>query len=174
MPVLLTARKLGRGPKRRQQSGKLVLVSLASRMAPSRATGACPTSGNCKAWSIMAGAVTGPALPEHHPFTGVVWENCYWSSTTENAGHPRPRLVRGISTSALRKPTTRTITILCGVCAAADEAGGWGYLIPDCSQRVAQAFQPVPARLNPHGRWAQNPPSRWTFTLKPALQKIAF
>jgi hypothetical protein len=27
-----------------------------------------------------------------------------------------------------------------------DEAGGWGYLIPDCSQRVAQA----------KGSWPQN------------------
>ena len=43
---------LGRRPDRRQQSE--VWRWLASRTAPRRVTGACPTSGNSRAWSIMA------------------------------------------------------------------------------------------------------------------------
>ena len=31
------------------------------------------------------GDVSGPAVPVPNPFTGVVWENRYWSSTNDNA-----------------------------------------------------------------------------------------
>jgi hypothetical protein len=34
------------------------------------------------------GAVTGPAVPAPNPFKGILWENRYWSSTSENAGLP--------------------------------------------------------------------------------------
>jgi len=34
------------------------------------------------------GAVSGPAVPVPNPFIGVVWENRYWSSTSENASLP--------------------------------------------------------------------------------------